>query len=148
MSLSQASEQRSQAVWHILEVAWGWPVVVLLLFFALLPVYAPLMPSLEGAIRPVTSKIDFVDVKPYEDGLSLRMHYFKLQDCVYRSASADKDGVFVSFVPIAGGEPATYPTGERLSQPWKIGTTNLGDIRIRWVHECHPYWDTVTIGYP
>ena len=147
--MSLVSSAPSRSAWQLLELVWSWPFTFMLLVFALLPVYAPLMPTLEGLVRPVTGKIDFVDVQPFEDGwISFRMHYFKLQDCNFKSLTADIDGAYVPLVLVSGSVPATFPTGERVSQVWKLAAPNLDNLRIRWLHECHPYWNTITTAYP
>lgn len=133
---------------NAVRLTWAWPSVVLLLFFALLPVYGPIMPAIEGALLPVTSKVMFKDIMPVERGLAVRMQFTKLRDCEYLGVTADRDGRSVDFEPIAGGPPITLPAGDRLSRPWRIGVTDLEGIRLRWVHRCGPWWTTVTVGYP
>lgn len=49
-------ERRQFAV----NVTWTWPMVLALLFFAMLPIWGPIVPPLEGAVAPVTSKITFI----------------------------------------------------------------------------------------
>ena len=39
-----------------INFTWSWPAVIVLLFLAMLPIYGPLIPPLEGMIAPVTSK--------------------------------------------------------------------------------------------
>lgn len=131
-----------------MRVTWSWPVTIILLVMGMLPLYGPLMPTIDGSLLPVTSKVQFVDVHPVEGGLSVRLQFKKLRDCEFLGVTADRDGVSVPFDPVAGGLPITLPTGDRVSRPWLLGTTDLDGIRIRWVHRCNVYYTTVTVGYP
>ena len=64
-------EQRQFAI----NVTWTWPVVICLLVLAMIPIWGPLMPPLDGTVWPVTSKVNFVDQQPTEGGLLARMSY-------------------------------------------------------------------------
>lgn len=130
-------------------VTWSWPITVLLLLLILMPIYAPLMPTIEGNFSPVTGKVEFVDITPVPGGFVARMQYIKLRNCEYLGASLDKAGTPIEFSPYNGPPPTgTFPTGPQLSRPWFIGAANLDGLRLRWVHRCNPLWLTVTVAYP
>jgi len=131
-------------------VTWSWPGTIALLFLILFPIYAPLLPVIEGQLLPVTGKIEFVDEGLSADGKSttLRMKFEKLRDCEYLGVTADQSNGPLDFAPVSGSTPITVATGERISQLWRIGTSHLDGVRIRWAHRCNPYWITVTVGYP
>lgn len=59
----------------------NWAAVTLLLLLLFLPVYGQLMVYAEGAMFPVTSKIELLDVVPAEGGTNLRFRYTKLRPC-------------------------------------------------------------------
>ena len=146
MTMSLTSEETAR---RVIMVTWTWQVIAILFFLVMLPIWVPLMPVIEGTLFPVTGKVAFVDVHPVDGGLSVRLQFTKLRDCEYLGVAADRDGISVDFYPVAGGLPITLPTGDRLSRPWKIGTTNLEGVRLRWVHRCvSPFWTVWTIGYP
>lgn len=63
-------ERRQFAV----NVTWTWPMVLALLFFAMLPIWGPIVPPLEGAVAPVTSKITFIQQTQVEGGITARDH--------------------------------------------------------------------------
>jgi len=134
----------------VIRFTWSWPVLLALLTLILFPLYAPLFPTVEGRVMPVTGKIVFVDVHPGPDGKStlLRMKYEKLRDCELLGVTADHGGDPLDFDRVDGGPPITVPTGWRISGVWRISVTDLSGIRIRWVHRCNLFWTTVTVGYP
>jgi hypothetical protein len=133
-----------------LDLTWSWPVTLLLLFVALLPVYGPLMPPLEGQLLPVTTKVRFVNVTPAEGGLRVRMSYLKLRDCQIIGVSMDKNSVPIEFEPVAGSVDtlSTRGTGPQISREWFAGTEDLDSVRLRWIHRCGPWWTTVTLAFP
>lgn len=133
-----------------LDITWTWPVTILLLIVALLPLYGPLMPPIEGTIAPVTSKVTWVSVRPAEGGLIARMSYVKHRDCEIVGVSLDKNGVPVEFEPVAGSTDnlTTRGTGPQISREWFIGTDDLHDLRLRFVHRCNPLWLVVTVAFP
>lgn len=143
--MSLASEEANR---RVISATWSWPITVALLVLLMASIFGPLLPVLEGTFFPVTSKVEFVDPQAVQDGLIVRMKFTKYRDCEYLGVAADRDGISVDLEPVAGGLPITLPTGERLSRPWKIGTTDLKGVRLRWVHRCNPFFTTVTIGYP
>lgn len=140
------AERRQFAV----NFTWSWPAILTLLFFAMLPIWGPLMPPLEGALFPVTTKVKFVNVKAVEGGLVLRMSYVKLRDCQILGVSMDKNGVPIEFEPVAGSVDVltTRGTGSQISREWFVGTDDVSDVRLRWAHRCNPFWIVVTIAYP
>lgn len=132
------------------NVTWTWPTILLLLTLAMLPVWGPLMPPLEGMIAPVTSKVSFINAAPVEGGFTARMSYTKNRDCEIIGVSMDKNGVPVEFEPVAGSLDAlvTRGTGPQISRLWFIGNDDLNGLRLRWTHRCHPLWIVVTVAYP
>lgn len=131
-----------------MQIAWSFPGTFLLFLLLLLPGFSSVIPTLEGSLFPVTSKVEFVQITPVDGGLTARMKFTKYRDCEFLGVAADRDGISVSFEPVAGELPLTLPTGERLSRPWALGSPDFKGIRLRWVHRCNPYWTTVTVGYP
>jgi hypothetical protein len=129
-------------------ITWSWPGTIGLFVILAVVMLMPIMPTADGLLFPVTSKVEFVDIRPVEGGMSVRMKFNKLRDCEYLGVTIDRDGVGIDFEPISGGEPMTLPTGQRLSRPWFVGTGNLDGIRLRWVHRCVIWFNTVTQGYP
>ena len=130
-------------------MVWSWPGAIAILLVAMLPVYGPLVPVIEGEVAPVTSKVEFVDVTPLASGgFTVRMRFTKYRDCEYLGATLDANGMPVDFAPVAGGTPETLSTGERLSRPWFVGATSLDGLRLRWSHRCNPFWTTITVVYP
>ena len=131
-----------------MSFTWSWPGTLILLAAVMFIMWTPVMPTADGLLFPVTSQIKFIDVKPVEGGLSVRMDFIKLRDCQYLGVAADREGIPIQFEPIAGDEPMTLPTGQRVSRPWFLGTEHLDGLRLRWAHRCSPFWITVTQGYP
>lgn len=143
-----AHEQRQFAI----SVAWTWPVVIVLLIFAMVPIWAPIIPPLAGLIAPVTGKVTFIEQTPVEGGLTTRMSYYKNLDCELLSGgvSVDRDGVPVLFEPVNGSLKTlvTKGTGPQISQLWFLGDSSTEGLRLRWIHRCNPYFLTVTVAYP
>ena len=133
-----------------LDVTWTWPVVILLLFFALMPLYGPLMPTVEGRFFPVTTKITFVNPRPTDGGTLAQMSYVKSRDCELLGVSADDmmSGQTIEFHAVVGTSVGTWATGPHISVPWFIGAPSITGLRVRWVHRCNPLWLTVTQAYP
>lgn len=133
-----------------ISVTWTWPVIIGLLVLAMIPIWGPLMPPLEGAIAPVTTKVTFIDVKAVEGGLTARMSYTKNRDCEIVGVSLDRNGVPIDFQPVTGSldKLTTRGTGPQISREWFIGSDNTDGLRLRWIHRCHFLWTTVTIAFP
>lgn len=141
----------SQASRFALNVTWTWPVMIALLFIAMLPLYGPIMPGIEGRLLPVTTPISFINVTQVDGGFAAQMKYIKLRDCEYLGASADNvmSGEPVEFHPYTGVQPlGTWATGQHISRPWFVGALSTDGLRIRWVHRCSPLWLTVTQAFP
>lgn len=132
------------------NVTWTWPVVWMLLIAAMLPVWGPLLPPIDGALAPVTSKVTFVGVTRVEGGLTARMSYVKNRECEILGVSMDRGGVPIEFSPVTGSSDrlVTRGTGPQISRVWFIGDDNLEGLRLRFVHRCSPLWITVTVAYP
>jgi hypothetical protein len=133
---------------RVARMVWSPLGLVIILLVGMIPVYWPLLPVLSGTLFPVTSKVEFVDVHEVDGGLSVRLKFEKRLDCAYVGAVVDENGLPIDFYPMSGGTPISLPTGERVSRPWFVGATDLKDIRLRWVHSCNPFFQTVTVGYP
>lgn len=133
-----------------INVTWTWPVVICLLVLAMIPIWGPLMPPLDGTVWPVTSKVTFVDQQPTEGGLLARMSYTKNRDCEIIGVSLDRAGVPIEFEPVAGSLEAltTRGTGPQISRQWFIGADSTDGLRLRFIHRCSPWWMTVTIAFP
>lgn len=133
-----------------ISVTWTWPVIVGLLILAMIPIWGPLMPPLEGTIAPVTSKVTFIEVKAAEGGLTARMSYTKNRDCEIIGVSLDRGGVPIEFAPVNGSvdKLTTRGTGPQISREWFIGSDNTDGLRLRFIHRCHFWWTTVTIAFP
>lgn len=133
-----------------LDMTWSWPVTIALLIAILLPLYGPLMPPLEGALLPVTTKVHFINVRPTDGGLIVRMSYVKMRDCQILGVSMDKNDVPIEFEPVVGSVDAlaTRGTGPQISREWFVGSDDLDGVRLRWIHRCNPFWQVVTVAYP
>jgi len=133
-----------------INFTWSWPAVLTLLFLAMLPIWGPLLPPIEGAVWPVTSKVSFVEQSSTQDGITTRMSYVKNRDCEIIGVSMDRLGVPVEFQPVSGSldKLSTRGTGPQISRQWFIGDTNLEGLRLRFLHRCSPLWITVTLAYP
>lgn len=133
-----------------INFTWSWPVMIVLLILAMLPIYGPLIPPIEGAIAPVTSKVTFIQQTPAEGGLTARMSYTKLRDCEIIGVSMDKNGVPIEFEPVVGSTDnlSTRGTGPQISRLWFAGTDDLSGVRLRWYHRCNPFWIAVTVAFP
>lgn len=133
-----------------INVTWRWPVVITMLVFAMLPVWGPLMPPLEGAVMPVTSKVSFTAVTPVEGGMTVRMNYTKNRNCEIIGVSMDRTGVPIEFDPVSGSTDnlITRGTGPQISRLWFIGNDDMDGLRLRFLHRCHMLWTTVTVVYP
>ena len=132
------------------QFTWTWPVMIVLLIIAMIPVYGPLMPPIDGTLAPVTSKITFIEQRAVDNGLVARMRYTKNRDCEIVGVAMDRHGIPIEFEPIAGSENrlTTRGTGLQVSREWFIGADKLDDIRLRFIHRCNPLWLTVTVVYP
>lgn len=139
-------ERRQFAV----NFTWSWPAVLTLLFLAMLPVWGPLLPPIEGMIAPVTSKVTFIQQTQVEGGLTARMSYTKNRDCEIIGVSLDRNGVPVDFEPVGGSTDVlqTRGTGPQISRLWFIGADKIEGLRLRFVHRCSVLWTTVTAAYP
>ena len=139
-------ERRQLAI----NVTWTWPMVIILLVLSMLPAWGPLLPPLEGAILPVTTKVKFINVKPVDGGLAVRMSYQKLRDCQILGVSMDKNNVPIEFEPLVGSVDTlvTKGTGPQISREWFVGVDSVVGIRLRWIHRCGPWWTTVTVAFP
>ena len=124
--------------------------MLLLLGFAMLPIWGPLIPPIEGAIWPVTSKVIFVNQMPAEGGMTARMSYVKYRDCEILGVSLDRAGVPVEFEPVVGSSDnlVTRNTGPQLSRRWFIGDDKVDGLRLRFTHRCSLWWTTVTVAFP
>ena len=134
-----------------INITWTWPAVIALLVFAMLPIWGPLMPPLEGALWPVTSKVTFINQATTPEGGTLaRMSYVKNRDCEIIGVSMDRAGLPVDFEPVAGSldNLTTRGTGPQISRQWLIGDDSIQGLRLRFIYRCHPLWTTVTIVYP
>lgn len=133
-----------------IDVTWTWPVMIVLLVFAMLPIWGPLMPPLEGSLAPVTSKVTFTSQASTEGGMLVRMAYTKNRDCEIIGVSMDRDGVAIEFEPVTGSTDnlVTRGTGPQISRQWFIGDDKVDGLRLRFLHRCHFWWTTVTIAYP
>lgn len=125
-------------------------MVLLMLFLAMVPIWGPLLPPVEGYLAPVTSKVSFVNAAPTEGGLTARMSYTKLRDCEIIGVSLDRKGVPVEFEPVSGSLDAltTRGTGPQISRQWFIGNEDTEGLRLRFVHRCNPFFTTVTVAFP
>lgn len=125
-------------------------MVLLMLFLAMVPIWGPLLPPVEGYLAPVTSKVSFVNAAPTEGGLTARMSYTKLRDCEIIGVSLDRKGVPVEFEPVSGSLDAltTRGTGPQISRQWFIGNEDTEGLRLRFVHRCNPLFTTVTVAFP
>jgi len=125
-------------------------MVLTMLLLAMIPIWGPLLPPLEGQLLPVTSKVKFIEQMPVEGGLNVRMSYQKLRDCQILGVSMDKNGVPIEFEPVVGSIDTlvTRGTGPQISRLWFVGNDNVDDVRLRWIHRCGPWWTTVTVAYP
>jgi hypothetical protein len=134
-----------------INITWTWPAVIALLVFAMLPIWGPLMPPLEGALWPVTSKVAFINqAATPEGGMLARMSYVKNRDCEIIGVSMDRAGLPVDFEPAAGSldNLITRGTGPQISRQWLIGDDSIQGLRLRFIYRCHTLWTTVVIVYP
>lgn len=133
-----------------INFTWSWPAVLTLLFLAMLPVWGPLLPPIEGMIAPVTSKVTFIQQTQVEGGMTARMSYTKNRDCEIIGVSLDRNGVPVDFEPVGGSTDVlqTRGTGPQISRLWFIGADKTDGLRLRFVHRCSVLWTTVTVAYP
>ena len=122
----------------------------MLFLFAMLPVWGPLIPPIEGAVWPVTSKVTFVDQTAVSGGLKARMSFTKLRNCEIVGLSLDKNNVPIEFEPITGyiGSLVTRGTGPQITRFWFIGADSIDGMRLRFIHRCNPLWTTVTVVFP
>lgn len=132
------------------RLVWTWPGALAVLILAMLPVWGPLVPPLEGAVWPVTSKVTFVEQKLVAGGFTVRMSYNKLRDCEIIGVSMDRNGVPIEFEPVNGSvdKLTTRGTGPQISREWFIGSDRIDELRLRFIHRCSPFWTTVTIAFP
>jgi len=132
------------------DITWTWPVMIALLALAMLPVWGPLLPPMEGFAMPVTSKVTFVQQTPVEGGLHVRMSYTKNRDCEILGLSMDREGVPIDFEPVIGSVDnlVTKGTGTQVSRLWFVGDEKVDGLRLRFLHRCHPWFITVTTAYP
>ena len=139
-------ERRQFAV----NFTWSWPAVIVLLILAMLPIWGPLIPPIEGLIAPVTSKVTFVQQMPTEGGTLTRMSYTKTRDCEILGVSMDVNGVPIEFEPVNGSVDilSTRGTGPQVSRQWFAATDDMSRARLRFVHRCNPLWTTITIAFP
>jgi hypothetical protein len=133
-----------------LNVTWTWPVTILLLLAALLPIYGPMLPTIEGYLLPVTSKIQIVNpaADPSDAGSMLfTFTYTKYRACEYLGTEARVKGLHVDFENTEAANITRVP-GPQISQVWRLRSTDLADLAIYFIHRCSPYWITITRAYP
>lgn len=122
---------------------------VLLLLLAFLPAYGPYMVYLEGALFPVTSKIDILSQQIEDDGLTIRFAYTKHRPCELVSASLRRGENEVGFYPVSSSSaPVTRLPGRQISRLWFVESQSLTGIDMWFVHRCSPLWLTATQVYP
>lgn len=132
-----------------LNLTWSWPGTAFLLILIMFPLFGPVMPTIDGNLFPVTGKIEFVDpVSVNGIHTVVRMQFVKLRDCEYLGVTASRDDQQVDFEPVSESKPITVPTGERISREWRLDTTDLAGLSVRFVHRCNPFWTTITVAYP
>lgn len=140
----------SPTVRFAVQFTWTWPVTIILLIIAMIPVYGPLMPPIDGALWPVTSKVTFIEQRATEGGVIIRMRYVKNRDCELAGLALDRHGVPIEMDPVQNSENrlTTRGTGLQVSREWFIAADSLDDMRLRFIHRCNPLWLTVTVAYP
>lgn len=125
------------------------PSLILLLLFALLPVYGSFMPSLEGSLFPVVSKVKIESVTPSGTGIDIVYTYDKYRLCELVGYSATVNGIDTLLVPI--GESVGLSTrglGPESPRTWHMVAPSLSNAEIWVIYRCNPLWLTTTKVYP
>lgn len=132
--------------------AWRASVVLMGSALIAIPVYGPLMPSLEGDLLPVTTRLVLLDPVTLEplvpvpdpDGwISLRFSYEKLRSCQYVGVEAQVAGLRIEMEQAEGSTGTRLP-GKQVSSVWRLHTASLRYLKIFFVHRCSPLWITIT----
>lgn len=133
--------------------AWSWPAVYTSLTILILAVFGPWIGTVDGALFPVTTKVELLNIEAGPDGTTLfRMSFEKTRPCTLIGVTMTRNRVSIPASAVAGGAPpGTLATGPRLSQQWQVfGPPPLEDnFGIVWAHAC-PFapWTTYTVAYP
>lgn len=134
---------------RIAQVAASWPVIIMLFFLAMVPIWTPLAGEIEGYLLPVTSKVTWENITPDADGgVTLRMEFKKLRSCQFLGATMDRDGVAIEFHPIDNSTIFTIAPVTVLTPLWHAQTTDLSGVRLRFAYRCNPFWVTISTVYP
>lgn len=162
-----AYDQRLQQIekrMRLVHRVWSWPGATALIILAMLPVYGPLMPNIEGKLWPVTTRIEFVDpvtLEPLFDtttgaqripltpdpddpaSIFVKFNYTKIRGCTYVSTEAKQHGVHVDF-EVTEAPGGTRIPGRQVSQRWRLHTVDFAELEVYFIHQCNPYWQTYT----
>jgi hypothetical protein len=108
----------------------------------------PLMAPIEGALFLVTSKITFVSVVPDGGDLLVQFTYDKLRLCKAPSIGGNQAGKPVPMALAVPGPVQTRILGPQLSGIWRFKTKTLDGLDVYYLHECGPFWLTLTKVFP
>jgi len=122
----------------------AWPMMVLLALVALLPLYGPWFPPIEGALFPVTSKITVGEAVAHDGSMLFRFSYEKYRTCEIVGVEATINGKPVDFGRADDTPPGTRIPGDQTSRVWRLGSPSLDGLAVFFIHRCHPYWITIT----
>jgi len=126
------------------------PAFIGWLLLILLPLYGPYMPSLEGKLLPVTSKLHIEKVERQGDQSVIYVSFNKLRDCRFIGLTwyqGDRR-LSIRFLDKGGDSDPSRQVGPQLAGPWVISTTSLAGSKVIVSHQCHPFWETRTIIFP
>lgn len=130
------------------------PSLVLLTGAALLPLWGPMMPRIEGRVLPVTSHwgMEPIETQGGREGARFYLRFTKLRDCdlVNYSFIHRETLVRANVEAEYGYTVVTLPAGEehRTGPFIAWGVSDITDYTAVTVHRCHPFWLTISEVYP
>lgn len=104
----------------------------------------------EGALLPVTSKIEIVETRPSGTGLDVRFAYAKHRSCELVSTLLKRGEQEIEFNPVLNSSsiPTTRLPGQQVSRLWHVDAPTLDGLEMWFPHRCSPLWLTATQVYP
>lgn len=120
-------------------------------------------PSAERNWQPVVGKLQILDAKEIEPGITeIHARFRKFRDCEYvgvawylGTPSGEFEQVRVQTIvdneQLSENIAPTLPVGVSIAGPWRIAMS-LNDLKDNsfaiLTHKCHPFWLTMTNFYP
>ena len=120
------------------------------LILVLVPIVAPIAPSIEGKLLPVTTRLNIVDSRVSNGMTTMYVEFTKRRDCRFLGLTwyQDETRLPVFFLDDGDDSDMSRPPGDQIAGPWMVGTEDISGTVVRVSHRCHPFWETHTVIFP